>query len=79
MNESGSSFSSFNSYSILFSSREQNQHAVLVVVVLVQTVYGDIGMLTSNGVVLLLTILQYRRMFDRPFAISAGYVPTIGS
>ena len=34
----------------------KNQHAVLVEVVLVQTVYGVVGMLTSNGVVLLLTI-----------------------
>ena len=43
MNESGSSFSSFNSYSIRSSSREQNQHAVLVEVVLVQTAHRDIG------------------------------------
>ena len=34
----------------------KNQHAVLVEVVLVQTVYGVVEMLTSNGAVLLFTI-----------------------
>ena len=43
MNESRSSFSSFNSYSIRSSSSEQNQHGVLVEVVLVQTIHRDIG------------------------------------